>query len=720
MKINKLRLKNFRSYEEEVEFDFSTSDTRNIILIGGKNGAGKSTIFESIKLCIYGPLAYKYQGFNSTYINKIKSNINDNAFKNNFVDAYVSIDIELNENTEKNIYSLTRKWTFKDKKLSEEFFVYKNYSPTPLNTEEINYFENYLKSIISPKIFEFFFFDGENLSEFFIGKNSNIHLKQSLLSLCNYDTLDILKSTILSNNRTNKNDNNKISQAQDYYLSLESKYTSKDNKINDIVDKIELLEKEIEDLSLDKANLEKSFKEKGGLLAESREELEKKLNTLENERITINQKIKDFCNEMLPFLIIKNSLPKLKKQIEQENKFSVYSHVKDKLSSEFIGNILKNNKLDHPNLDEIAFTISDALTHDIKPNTADDTFENIHMLSNDESNLVLSNINTVLNFDNKEILNSYSKIESINNETNQIRKKLNSTLGNEAIDKFIKEISKITSIISEKTNYKLNLENNLEDLKFEIIKIESEKEKAKRNYTELLQTNNVVDISINLLDLIDDIVINLTSSKLREVENNFMYIFKKLIRKDKFIDSIHINSDFNVTLYIDKMYNSIDIENMLDNIGYDEMNKKLGNLFFKDLSREYKTNNKSDLIKAIKSSTQSGLLNLRTKVDLNNFSNGEKQIYILCIYWALIKASGISIPFIIDTPYARIDETHRNNITTEYFSSISNQVIILSTNTEIDFESYKQINQRISHEYLIEYDDNERKTKKSEGYFFEV
>ena len=68
MKINKLVLKNFRSYEEKTVFDFTTTNDKNIILVGGKNGAGKSTIFEAIKVCIYGPIAYKYQGFNSSYI----------------------------------------------------------------------------------------------------------------------------------------------------------------------------------------------------------------------------------------------------------------------------------------------------------------------------------------------------------------------------------------------------------------------------------------------------------------------------------------------------------------------------------------------------------------------------------------------------------------------------------------------------------------------------
>ena len=168
------------------------------------------------------------------------------------------------------------------------------------------------------------------------------------------------------------------------------------------------------------------------------------------------------------------------------------------------------------------------------------------------------------------------------------------------------------------------------------------------------------------------------------------------------------------------MYYSLELENLIENIGYDEMERKFGRLFFDDLFKLYNIENKSELLNAIKTDTQSSFLTLRTKVDINGFSSGEKQIYILCLYWALLKASDIEIPFIIDTPYARIDETHRNNITSEYLSTISDQVIILSTNTEIDEKAYREIKPKLNGEYLIEYDDKNRKTIQREGYFFEV
>ena len=96
MKINKVKLHNFSSYEGNNEFDFEITDAgKNIVLIGGKNGAGKTSLFTAIKVALYGPLAYGYVGVNSHYISKIKDLINSKAFQQEVVESEVQLTLQL-------------------------------------------------------------------------------------------------------------------------------------------------------------------------------------------------------------------------------------------------------------------------------------------------------------------------------------------------------------------------------------------------------------------------------------------------------------------------------------------------------------------------------------------------------------------------------------------------------------------------------------------------
>ena len=72
MKIQKLKLCNFSSYEGENEFDFTVNGNHSVVLIGGQNGAGKTSLFSAIKTALYGPLAFGYTGMNSYYVKRIK------------------------------------------------------------------------------------------------------------------------------------------------------------------------------------------------------------------------------------------------------------------------------------------------------------------------------------------------------------------------------------------------------------------------------------------------------------------------------------------------------------------------------------------------------------------------------------------------------------------------------------------------------------------------
>ena len=99
-------------------------------------------------------------------------------------------------------------------------------------------------------------------------------------------------------------------------------------------------------------------------------------------------------------------------------------------------------------------------------------------------------------------------------------------------------------------------------------------------------------------------------------------------------------------------------------------------------------------------------------------SSGEKQLFAISVLWALAKSSGRPLPVIIDTPLGRLDSDHRLNLVEEYFPKAAHQVIVLSTDTEVDRGLFDVLEPSVSHCYHLQYDSRETCTRPVHGYFW--
>jgi DNA sulfur modification protein DndD len=77
-----------------------------------------------------------------------------------------------------------------------------------------------------------------------------------------------------------------------------------------------------------------------------------------------------------------------------------------------------------------------------------------------------------------------------------------------------------------------------------------------------------------------------------------------------------------------------------------------------------------------------------SEIDKKELSEGEKQVLAMSILWALSQTSNITFPMVIDTPLSKLDSHHRKNIVKHFYSSAADQVLILSTDTEIQGKLY--------------------------------
>lgn len=101
----------------------------------------------------------------------------------------------------------------------------------------------------------------------------------------------------------------------------------------------------------------------------------------------------------------------------------------------------------------------------------------------------------------------------------------------------------------------------------------------------------------------------------------------------------------------------------------------------------------------------------------SSLSAGEKQVYAIAMLWALAHTSGRQLPMIIDTPLARLDTEHRTALVERYFPEASHQVVVLSTDTEIDGALLEKLGPKVSHSYRLDYDHQARATHALPGYF---
>lgn len=300
MKINKVKLYNFSSYEGNNEFDFEVTDKKkNIILIGGKNGAGKTSLFTAIKVALYGPLAYGYVGANPHYTSKIKDLINSKAFQQETVEAEVQITLELKIEREIKSYIITRKWNYTAQKLTEEYSVEKD--GIKLDEQELSYFENYLQSIIPPDLFEFFLFDGEEVGNIFSTSAYNTYVKNAVFTLCGMDVFEIIRK--YTHGYVSKNDSNEDNNAFEEYECAKKEIESMESEKEHLEMDVSELTKDLEDVEVQVTELETSFKNAGGISRKEKKQLEDEYSQAEKNKTETLTNIKMFVEGLMPFYI---------------------------------------------------------------------------------------------------------------------------------------------------------------------------------------------------------------------------------------------------------------------------------------------------------------------------------------------------------------------------------------------------------------------------------
>jgi DNA sulfur modification protein DndD len=93
---------------------------------------------------------------------------------------------------------------------------------------------------------------------------------------------------------------------------------------------------------------------------------------------------------------------------------------------------------------------------------------------------------------------------------------------------------------------------------------------------------------------------------------------------------------------------------------------------------------------------------------MERLSAGERQILAIAVLSALIRERKGRFPVVVDTPLARLDRTHREALVHNFFAKVSHQVLILSTDEEVEGSVHAALEQHLSREYDLSFDDANR------------
>ncbi|SDT05902.1 DNA sulfur modification protein DndD [Winogradskyella sediminis] len=684
MKLSNVKISNFRQYYKTLDIDLTTNDDKNIVIIGGRNGYGKTNFLISIVWCLYGRQIEKVDNNFKQEIKKEKNydsfmlqSLNWTAKKENIDTFSVSLlvsDIEIPEleklNSNSGSVVITR--TFNVSNMFEQLSISDPISKMEIfddDDDKINFINDYIIPIDAAK---FVFFDAEKISEIanLSIKEEGSFINDALGKILGLDTYDTLIEDI------------------DLYINNLKKEGAPKNLQEQIVDKekaIELFDIDIEKLEEENAeklkeidDLKKTIRQYNNLINQhskqgnstfDRESVSSEIEKLKNKELELSERFNEL-SEIIPLAILTGKLEEVDAHLELQGKNEL-SQNSFKENSEKIENFIELlfNKPPEPDNSTMSFKDKNFYYEKAKSlgsklfneNGDYQELEFEHDLNNAEKNLIKDAINLV-NEQSKDLF------ETTIEEFNKTRIK---------IDDLNKTLSKVDA----------DLEDEL------ILDYSSKKETADYNVTE--NNRKIGENNQQISKLKGDIVrLNQQLSVLVKKVDINAHNKIKIKESQKYIETLNFFLEEQKSKHKESLEKTILSELKI-------LMHKLGS-----------EGNKSKFIEDVKvtilASGQGMKITLLDQDDneirKESLSSGEKQIYISCLIKAILNESIQNLPIFIDTPLGRLDEEHRDNITKKYYPALSEQVVLFSTNSEITPKRYKDISSNISKSYLLSND----------------
>ncbi|WP_057831076.1 DNA sulfur modification protein DndD [Colwellia sp. TT2012] len=656
MIIKSLTLNNFRVFNGVNDINLApTASNKPIVLFGGLNGSGKTSILTGVRVALYGRAAFGFNMTSTEYQEQLSALIHKgNGIQHN--NASIELVFTYSQQGVENEYKVIRSWK---KGQKDKLALYKNeVKEAALGYEQCQAF---LNELIPIGIADLFFFDGEKIADLAEDQSGAV-LQTAVRRLLGIDVIERLKNDLNIFLKPHQSQSmpdkvkNEIAQLEQQRKDHEKSYDTLVNDADELVSPINAINDDIKKAQNDVMSL-------GGAWAKTKAQEEAKVKELQLTKANLEASMRKEMESSLPFTLATNTLSGLLKTLDMEAEtkqkqafVSEFSKYKTQLLASLTGDAAAKQSAET--------AIEACLTDYQTANSTDDSIALQLDLSERERGQIVHQIEV-------SAPKSRNEFEQLKSQLSNVEFALDGAAINIARapdeSRVADKLTDIAVLNEAKTKAILARNNKLTDAKTEIEKaVELAKtiQKIHDKYKSASNVSEAVTNAQNTNSLLEKFAKELTEVRVKQLEAEFIKSYQKLARKE----DLNISARINTT--------SFDVELI------DEHNNTI---------------NRKEL------------------------SAGEKQIYAIAILEALGKTSGRKLPIIIDTPLGRLDSHHRDKLIEGYFPDASHQVIILSTDTEVDekyFNNGKFANS-ISHAFEIKFNGETKASKVVEGYFWQ-
>lgn len=687
MIIKSITLNNYRLYEGINTIRFTTTDEKNICLISGENGFGKTTFLHSLIWCLYGRLITEVEAevrkdiVNNGYNAFLKSNLN-----NNVRTRFESLDDTDKESIKKRGYNPENEHlkAFTTYSVAIDFsdVVIPSLPCTTLRVERsydmvteketieilIDGVKNELTAEIGSEVFindfilnkdiaRFFFFDSEQIVAL---AETNTSAERKRLCSAYNEVLGVRKYEDLKRNLENvrlrfRRKSSDV-ESRNRLLALLQKKEGIESKIEATKQQTDSFEAKLKQLREEDSNLQMQLMREGNNATTTEiERISKIIDSTKHKDEEFKKQLRQFI-EYAPLAICGGLLQETKKQLDSDMKIKEENNLqlsKNMVVADITADLLVMLERVPMNSDTSSILQNEIqnVLQKYKGNvTSMETLLSVSEKDYEEFVAVYNNITTTYKAEFEHLADDYRKNKQIL-ERNGRRL---SNIQSKESDELIKQIrSKKNAIETEIQTIDVSIRQTHETIGI----LSQELATTNKQISELSKKVSLDDsdakkdaVAEQLIEELSIFLVSLKQKKKFALERRIKGVLNNLMHKEDFINRVEVvinGEDMDIELY----------------------------------SVEDKRINKDSL------------------------SKGEQQLYATSILKSLVDESGIQFPVFIDSPLQKFDKSHATKIITEFYPQISKQVILFPLlYKELTAEEYNVMKPLVNATYLIKND----------------